>query len=363
MGFGVLGGVVDDEGGCGAMSDEVLLPPVVENLIFITQVRHGQRVSAVARVFLRKAGEDQAVRILSEVESAELGTVRCLSALIVYKVKKSLCSSPPSLLSCGDANPSTHGENWPSPSGNVGDRAKPMEQCGPGISDAISDETLLAMESAGPGFSQGLSDATLLAIDIPRTSPFTTSLEGSVTAAAGDCRSWGERPTSSPVPLVASQGSNDSVECGSAPFPCQVETLCQLEPDIFVSTPSSHVAEPSSSLKRRSSGSADDGSSGSRSVKTKHVEQKILPQFYNQTKCRISEFADARKLDFGVEPIFSDPQSSQVIDPPRLQPKECNFRHRECALKRSELADPEVAKVFGELCFTKRFLVLDHCKG
>ncbi|KAG0562111.1 hypothetical protein KC19_9G119100 [Ceratodon purpureus] len=296
-----------------------------------------------------------------------------------------------------------------------------MENCGPAISDEFSEATLLEIEKimklvCEPGMSDGLSDAALLALDeqpgnrrpfindglsddlllrmdIPRATGSPSLLlqengqrDNTVAAAAGDFRSWEEKPTSTLMQqpaLVASQGSNETVECGNAG-----SLMCNLDPDVYLGTPSSHSSEPTSSPLKRSSGSFDVGSSGSRNVKAKHGEEKILPDYFKQVKpfpdplsCgppapvvrRIlggAQFGDPRKLDFGDEPRPLDPQSPNLapkreLPQENVHPKECVFRYKDCANHGEscgELSDPLVAQLYGELSFTKRFLILDHCK-
>lgn len=354
---------------------EQVLPPAVEKLLITVQLRHSnsEKVSSLARGYLHKAGEENAVRILSGIASDRIGSIQSLSGLIVFKVKE--CSSP--FASYG-ANPSAPGEDLVSPPGSAV-RA---------LRGWVKEEKLMRkpMEKCGPGMSDELSDATLLAIDVDRApSPLIDVKREDSVAPGGDCRSWGERPTSAlaeQMTLVASQGSNDSVGCG--PLPCGLHAP-KTEPEAFLGTPSSHSAEPSSSQKKRSSGSFDDGSSGSRSAKTKqsevtnHFRQRKASAGPDPLACsspilarRIlggSGFADGRKLDFSLEAINppSDPYSSEIINPNPEQPtenaelKDCAFRFNLCARQRAQLADPQVARAYGELSFTKRFLVLDHC--
>lgn len=155
-----------------------------------------------------------------------------------------------------------------------------------------------------PALSDGLSDATLLALDL--------DIEGTIR----------ERP----MLMVSSQGSNESVECRS--------TLAR--------PPSSHsfeLVEDRSSQKKRSS---EESSS------TPRIE------FFNQSKPAFSTCVSTRP--FVSNSVFEDAR--------KLEFDECAFRYKSCASQTREFAttDPEWNRAFGELSFTKRFLVLDHCK-
>lgn len=161
-----------------------------------------------------------------------------------------------------------------------------------------------------PALSDGLSDATLLALDL--------DIEGTIS----------ERP----MLVVSSQGSNESVECRS--------TLARP-----ASSHSFELVEDRSSQKKRSS---RESSNTPRAVNTK------LFEFFNQSKPAFSTCVSTR-------PFVSN---SVFVDARKLEFGECAFRYKSCASQTKEFAttDPEWNRAFGELSFTKRFLVLDHCK-
>ena len=368
------------------MSNEVFLPPAAENLIFNVQVRHEQNVDEGARNFLCKVSEENAVQILLDIERTN-SVVRNLSALIVDKVKRCLGYSSPLKL-CRERTTSAEGGSWETPPGDVaagdsvnelrvgdsvngvsGEKSVNRMAGAPGYSDSLPDEAFLDIldvpgNLAGEkcGLSDGLSDAVLLEVDIDGAAAIGVQRRHQSVAAGGPCRSFGEPAVAQQMPLVSSQGSNESVCCGP-----------KLEPDIL-GTPSSYPSEPSSSSQhKRLCESVDDANPGIiRSVRTKLIEYYPIKSRPPDPNCnpleparRIwggSEFVEPRKLDFGSEPGSEFVDAMPERPKENLQPKGCVFRREGCAFQQPQLLAPDVARAYGELSFTKRFLLLDHYK-